>query len=301
MGTCVKDKQDKRFGRRVEIPRMSPELMEEIFKLTCYICNRLGSYQMMLERGTAEDFVQSAFLDYLEHGYQSFNPQKGKLSTHISMFINKQYTTILNQSLYNISYEEAKYVERVRSRAKASGEEDTSLLFIRVKSICSPVPVDINPANGSDDTDDSCSLLDYADLDESYELDPASIYLGSDDVIIESFQKQVDRYLARKPDWFKRDKYLMDREKDIITTYIFGARSCHDKMADKVTLQDIADKYGVTRAWIGMITKSFKIWAKNDAGFLRTFCPSEFNIADLDPDAYTKFRHEQKHGKSPDC
>lgn len=301
MGTCVKDKQDKRSGRKVERPLITSELMEEIFKLTCYICNRLSSYQMMLERGTAEDFVQSAFLDYLEHGYQSFNPNKGKLSTHISMFINKQYTVILNQSLYNLSYEEAKYVERVRSRTKARDEENTSLLFTRVKSICSPVSIDINPANGPDDTDDPYSLLEYANFDESLKLDPASIYLGSDDVVIESFQKQVDRYLARKPDWFKRDKYLMDRERDVITTYIFGARSSYDKMADKTTLQSIADKYGVTRAWIGIITKSFKIWAKNDEGFLRTFYPSKYNPENLDPNAYTKFRHEQKHGKSPDC
>lgn len=194
-----------------------------------------------------QNFVNTAFIYYIDNTYQSFDETKGKLSTHIYSSLDYLAPFLRNMAIYNTSQTLAKILSRTAKRTSDMYQKvDYMTKFAR--------SIDCTNTTLYSNCDDEDNL--------SYKSDKAL----SDDGGIPEYEDYVDNEIAYKTykDCLDRwvNKYPPKRHdmlKDIINSRIFG-----NEEKDKLTLQAIADKYNLTRERIRQIQRDFINYAKND-------------------------------------
>lgn len=194
-----------------------------------------------------QNFVNTAFVYYIDNTYQSFDETKGKLSTHIYSSLDYLAPFLRNMAIYNTSQTLAKILSRTAKRTSDTYQKvDYMTKFTR--------SIDCTNTTLYSNCDDEDNL--------SYKSDKAL----SDDGGIPEYEDYVDNEIAYKTykDCLDRwiNKYPPKRHdmlRNIINSRIFG-----NEEKDKLTLQAIADKYNLTRERIRQIQRDFINYAKND-------------------------------------
>lgn len=194
-----------------------------------------------------QNFVNTAFVYYIDNTYQSFDETKGKLSTHIYSSLDYLAPFLRNMAIYNTSQTLAKILSRTAKRTSDTYQKvDYMTKFAR----------SINCTN---------TTL-YSNCDDEDNLSYKSDKALSDDGGIPEYEDYVDNEIAYKTykDCLDRwiNKYPPKRHdmlRNIINSRIFG-----NEEKDKLTLQAIADKYNLTRERIRQIQRDFINYAKND-------------------------------------
>lgn len=194
-----------------------------------------------------QNFVNTAFVYYIDNTYQSFDETKGKLSTHIYSSLDYLTPFLRNMAIYNTSQTLAKILSRTAKRTSDTYQKvDYMTKFAR--SI------------------DCINTTLYSNCDDEDNLSYKSDKALSDDGGIPEYEDYIDNEIAYKTykDCLDRwiNKYPPKRHdmlKDIINSRIFG-----NEEKDKLTLQAVADKYNLTRERIRQIQRNFINYAKED-------------------------------------
>lgn len=194
-----------------------------------------------------QNFVNTAFVYYIDNTYQSFDETKGKLSTHIYSSLDYLAPFLRNMAIYNTSQTLAKILSRTAKRTSDTYQKvDYMTKFTR--------SIDCTNTTLYSNCDDEDNL--------SYKSDKAL----SDDGGIPEYEDYVDNEIAYKTYKDCLDRWINkyppkkhDMLRDIINSRIFG-----NEEKDRLTLQAIADKYNLTRERIRQIQKNFINYAKND-------------------------------------
>lgn len=194
-----------------------------------------------------QNFVNTAFVYYIDNTYQSFDETKGKLSTHIYSSLDYLALFLRNMAIYNTSQTLAKILSRATKRTSDTYQK-VNYMTKFARSI------------------DCTNTTLYSNCDDEDNLSYKSDKALSDDGGIPEYEDYVDNEIAYKTykDCLDRwiNKYPPERHdmlRDIINSRIFG-----NKEKDKLTLQAVADKYNLTRERIRQIQKSFINYAKED-------------------------------------
>lgn len=194
-----------------------------------------------------QNFVNTAFVYYIDNTYQSFDETKGKLSTHIYSSLDYLAPFLRNMAIYNTSQTLAKILSRTAKRISDTYQKvDYMTKFTR--------SIDCTNTTLYSNCDDEDNL--------SYKSDKAL----SDDGGIPEYEDYVDNEIAYKTYKDCLDRWINkyppkkhDMLRDIINSRIFG-----NEEKDRLTLQAIADKYNLTRERIRQIQRNFINYAKND-------------------------------------
>lgn len=195
-----------------------------------------------------QNFVNTAFVYYIDNTYQSFDETKGKLSTHIYSFLDYLAPFLRNMAIYNTSQTLAKILSHTAKRTNDSYQKVNYMTKFARSIDCTNTTL--------------YSSCNNEEGNLSYKSDKAL----SDDGGIPEYEDYVDNEIAYKTYKNCLDKWVSkyppkrhDMLKDIVNSRIFG-----NKEKDKLTLQAIADKYNLTRERIRQIQRDFINYAKKD-------------------------------------
>ena len=223
------------------------DTMTDIYKLIYSYAINSPILKQSFPGDEIQNFVNTAFVYYIDNTYQSFDETKGKLSTHIYSSLDYLAPFLRNMAIYNTSQTLAKILSHTAKRTSDTYQKvDYMTKFAR-----------------SIDCINTTLYSNYDDEDNlSYKSDKAL----SDDGGIPEYEDYVDNEIAYKTykDCLDRwiNKYPPKRHdmlRDIINSRIFG-----NEEKDRLTLQAIADKYNLTRERIRQIQRDFINYAKND-------------------------------------
>lgn len=195
-----------------------------------------------------QNFVNTAFIYYIDNTYQSFDKTKGKLSTHIYSSLDYLTPFLRNMAIYNTSQTLAKILSHTAKRTSNSYQKVNYMTRFARSIDCTNTTI--------------CSSCDNDEGDLSYKSDKALF----DDGGIPEYEDYINNKIVYKIYKDCLDKWVNkyspkrhDMLKDIINSRIFG-----NEEKDKLTLQAIADKYNLTRERIRQIQRDFINYAKEN-------------------------------------
>lgn len=224
------------------------DTMNDIYKLIYSYAINSPILRQSFPGDEIQNFVNTAFIYYIDNTYQSFDETKGKLSTHIYSSLDHLAPFLRNMAIYNTSQTLAKILSHTTKKTSDNYQKVNYMTRFARSIDCT-----------------STTLYSNCDSDEgnlNYKSDRAL----SDDGGIPEYEDYVDNEIAYKiyKDCLGRwvNKYPSKRHdmlKDIINSRIFG-----NEEKDRLTLQAVADKYNLTRERIRQIQKDFINYAKED-------------------------------------
>lgn len=225
------------------------DTMNDIYKLIYSYAVNSPILRQSFPGDEIQNFVNTAFIYYVDNTYQSFDETKGKLSTHIYSSLDYLAPFLKNMAMYDTSQTLAKILSHTAKRTNDNYQKANYMTRFARSIDCTSTTLYSNYYDGDED-----SL--------SYKSDKAL----TDDGGIPEYENYVDNEIVYKiyknclNRWI--NKYPPERQnmlRDIVNSRIFG-----NEEKDKVTLQAVADRYDLTRERIRQIQKEFINYAKKD-------------------------------------
>lgn len=238
----------------------SEEELKSIYKIICNFSykNKKVVNSLTLtdsvngNEGTVDDFINNAYLFYIDKCYKNYDRSKGELSTHVYSCVRKQLLVLIIQTKYSISYELARsYVNGyMRKDGNKESIEKFRSMFQNVKYInsCSST-VNIAPNKEGKDEEYDSKLVDDTE-------DFADTVYNSE--LMKTFNDCLDNYLYN----YSYSSVDLKRERDIILSYLYNGGK-----GGGVTYQSLAEKYGISRQRIEQIIKRFYKYMRNNKKF----------------------------------
>lgn len=224
------------------------ETMNSIYKLVCkFTYSHKGTIDNIgIEN--IDDFINNAYIFYLEYCYPSYDSSKGEISTHIYSVLEKNLTNIIYATKYNISVYSVKNALHCR-------RDDVKSNFYKIYNSDS--------IDNYYDEDDEDNVKKHIDL--QIETDENNIATFEDcdfdKYVKEQLNKCINKYISKR-----KDKVNAEKTKNILLFYFFN------KFGNKkVTFQSIADNYGVTKQCIEQMISRFNRFARKDNTFRKIF------------------------------
>lgn len=226
-------------------------LEEQLFRLIAsYAYNNTNVYaQLANTTDGIEDFMSFAYTHLLSELLPKWDPEKGSLSTYVYSTLDYLYPVFIAQAKYQVSFSMGR---KLTSSTRLEQRDKYKEIYVNKSSIdtCSTIlmtnktPKDNN--NDSDTQIPDSSLADPNSNIEKYEEDE----FNQD--ILKIFDSCLDRYFDR-PSTVKDN---IERNKEIIKTYTLNRQDS--------TLQNIGNKYNLSRERVRQICDKFYRWASKD-------------------------------------
>lgn len=224
------------------------DTMNDIYKLIYSYAVNSPILRQSFPGDEIQNFVNTAFIYYIDNTYQSFDETKGKLSTHIYSSLDYLAPFLRNMAMYDTSQNLAKILSHTNKRTDDTYKRVKYMTRFAKSIDCTNTTLYSN-CDGDEDnlnyksdkalTDDG-GILEY----ENY---------ADNEILYKIYKDCLDRWINKYP------PERQDMLRDIVNSRIFG-----NEEKDKLTLQVVADKYNLTRERIRQIQKGFINYAKKD-------------------------------------
>lgn len=238
-------KMEKQIKERKQLDEKT---LMDIYLLTCkYIYNNPIIHNMVGD--DMEDCVMNAYIMLCDIVAMSYDPSKGAISTYVYSCLKSRIMPVIYQTKYNID-------DKLALRAYRASKSNSDY-FAVFNSLYHPKSLSVSGAAiDKDDTIEDSNELPISELaDET--LDPAYIYeegqLSSDEDIEELLNDLIDKYLSTH-------NYNNNRNVDMWRDIIISLTLRDNSVEDKITLESVGNKWGITRERVRQIYNKFKKW-----------------------------------------
>lgn len=218
------------------------------------------------------DFVSYAYVHFMEVFYDKYNPNISKLSTYVYTTMSYLYPIFVNQVKYSLDFNSAR---KLINSFKPEVRDIMRKMYAERKTVdfCdTSIEIGTDDLSGGDDDDIKYMDLSLADPNDCIE---NLLNEYNDEDLYKQFDLILDRYIKLK------NIRNGDRAKEIIKEYTFRNMNVND---NRITLESIGNKHGLTRERIRQILSKFYIWARNDKELK----------ACLDSDYIDRINHERE-------
>lgn len=240
----------------------------QIYNLICKFAYEKPQVTSILHsRDEILDFINYAYVYYLEKLYPIYDSTKSALSTHVFTFLNKMYYLFITQAQQNVSLKDARRMAGGKSRNKLATDYYNAIY----KSSSLSTGLDGIICNELDGSTEDIVMSDYnmaSDDSDPYEqMISTNVYETKEEMlqtyIGQAFEDALNRYFDKR----RIKKEARERDKDIIWRFTF-------KMGDDTTLQSLGKLYGgLSRERIRQICERFYEWARQDKKFREELKP----------------------------
>lgn len=221
------------------------DTMNDIYKLIYKYAINSPILRQSFPGDEIQNFVNTAFVYYIDNTYQSFDETKGKLSTHIYSSLDYLASFLRNMAIYNTSKTLAKILSHTAKETSDKYQKANYMTKFTRSIDCTNTTIYSN-------CDDDLSYKSDRALSDDGGILEYEDYINNE-IVYKIYNNCLDRWINKHP------PERHDMLRDIINSRIFG-----NKEKDKLTLQAVADKYNLTRERIRQIQKSFINYAKED-------------------------------------